>query len=377
MTSRKAAKRLLWIGLAGLAATMVFTIWLGPSSAGALEKRVQDAADASLQAARFTWAHAVAHGQAVALEGVAPSGASREGARIAALGSLGPGGLLAGGVTHVSDKSVEVAPPVPPVSEVIGPAEWTAKLAGGKLAFSGKIASAAAQASLLKAARSAFGTGVVEDAAIVGETGSWSPLVAVALPNFVKFQSGEISVRGATIRISGDAPGSALAYLKEDLARVHDPYTIVYAVREIAPTVAEAGDADLKATGDAQRAACQAAFARVMSKNQILFDSDKARISRKSGAVLDKLIAVAQPCARLRIEVRGYTDATGKKARNIVLSRERAEAVRAYFIEHGIPEDHLTAAGFGPDKPAASNRTAEGRARNRRIEFNVTSVEKP
>jgi OOP family OmpA-OmpF porin len=262
-------------------------------------------------------------------------------------------------------------------SEVVGPAEWTAKLAGGKLVFSGKIASADAQAKLAKAASAAFRAGAVEDSSRIGATGSWEPRVAAALPNFVKFQSGEISVQGTAIRISGEAPGSVLGYLKEDMAKVRDNFTVAYAVREVAPAVAEIQDVNLKSTGDTQREACQMAFTRIMAKNQILFDSSKARVSRQSGDLLDKLIAVAQPCSGLRVEVQGYTDATGKKATNVALSRDRAEAVRAYFVEHGIPADHLTATGFGPDKPAASNRTAKGRAQNRRIEFKVTSAEKP
>ena len=160
------------------------------------------------------------------------------------------------------------------------------------------------------------------------------------------------------------------------MTKIRDNFTVAYAVREIAPSVAEIKDVNLQSSGQNQRQACQGAFAAIMAKNQILFDSKKARISRQSGEVLDKLIAVAQPCSTLRIQIQGFTDAVGKRAKNVDLSRERAEAVRAYFIAHGIAADHLTARGFGPGKPAASNKTAKGRAQNRRIEFNVANVEK-
>jgi OOP family OmpA-OmpF porin len=460
---------------------------MGPSSASALEKRIQDAADNQLQVSQFGWARATAHGQAVTLEGVAPSDEARAGAHEAALGALGSGGVIAGGVTYVSDKGVDVAPPVKPYtftarkdpngvvtlegyapsraakasieqaaralygekvssrlalgsgapngvdwanaasvgiaalqplnrgaaelrdtrlvvtglastdalvdqakaglsktgngvtasSEIAGPAEWSARIGGGKLVFAGKIASADAQAKLAKAAGAAYKGGTVQDDSHIGATGSWGPRVMAALPYFVKFAKGEINVQGTSIRISGEAPGSVIGYLKEDMGRVRDNFTVEYDVREVAPAVAEIKDVNLSSTGDSQREACQTAFTRIMASNQILFDSNKARISRESGDVLDKLISVAQPCAALRVEVQGYTDATGRKAKNVALSRDRAEAVRDYFIEHGIPADHLTAKGFGPDNPAASNRTAKGRAQNRRIEFKVTSAEKP
>jgi OOP family OmpA-OmpF porin len=76
---------------------------------------------------------------------------------------------------------------------------------------------------------------------------------------------------------------------------------------------------------------------------------------------------LAQPATR--IEVAGYTDDTGSRAVNERLSRARAESVRAFLVSAGVPGDRLTARGYGPAEPIASNATAEGRALNRRVEL--------
>ncbi|MGH7527989.1 MAG: OmpA family protein, partial [Gemmatimonadales bacterium] len=60
---------------------------------------------------------------------------------------------------------------------------------------------------------------------------------------------------------------------------------------------------------------------------------------------------------------------TGSASVNKRLSRARADAVRQYLIDRGVAAERLTAAGFGPSRPVASNKTAEGRAQNRRVEL--------
>lgn len=73
----------------------------------------------------------------------------------------------------------------------------------------------------------------------------------------------------------------------------------------------------------------------------------------------------------LRLEIAGHTDAIGSEQANVALSRQRAESVRRYLVEQGIPSHRLTARGYGEGRPVASNETEVGRARNRRVEFHV------
>lgn len=101
----------------------------------------------------------------------------------------------------------------------------------------------------------------------------------------------------------------------------------------------------------------------------IFFDSSGQDISQSSYKFLDEAVKVYKKNPQVQIEVRGYTDSTGSEAGNLKLSQERAEKVSAALQSRGVPRAHISAAGYGPDKPIASNRTPEGRQQNRRVEI--------
>ena len=104
-----------------------------------------------------------------------------------------------------------------------------------------------------------------------------------------------------------------------------------------------------------------------------MFTSGSAIIDAGSGPLLDRLAHAARSCpGTIRIE--GHTDIIGRTAFNRSLSEARAQAVRAALIERGIPAQRLSAQGFGAARPIADNRTENGRARNRRIEFHAVAA---
>jgi outer membrane protein OmpA-like peptidoglycan-associated protein len=74
----------------------------------------------------------------------------------------------------------------------------------------------------------------------------------------------------------------------------------------------------------------------------------------------------------VRVEVAGHTDSTGSRAVNERLSLARAEAVKAFLVENGVAADRMTVQGYASTQPVASNRTASGRAQNRRVELRRT-----
>jgi outer membrane protein OmpA-like peptidoglycan-associated protein len=129
--------------------------------------------------------------------------------------------------------------------------------------------------------------------------------------------------------------------------------------------------APVPATQPVQAAAqCERGFARELAHEQIQFTSGSAAISPKSSALLDRLAREARACpGNIRIE--GFTDSTGRPGANQKLSAVRADAVRAALVERGIPAERLQSRGYGAKHPLASNHTAAGRARNRRIEFHA------
>ena len=89
----------------------------------------------------------------------------------------------------------------------------------------------------------------------------------------------------------------------------------------------------------------------------------------RSLPVLDSIARQLVALPDIRIEIAGHTDSSGLYRRNVTLSRARAEAVRLYLHQRGVPLDRMSARGFGPDRPVASNGTSEGRATNRRVEL--------
>jgi len=117
--------------------------------------------------------------------------------------------------------------------------------------------------------------------------------------------------------------------------------------------------------------ACQPAFADILGQGKIRFETGKASIQKDSDAVLDNLTAIAMRCPEARIEISGHTDSVGTDDTNMELSRRRAEAVADYLTKAGIVSERLTAVGYGKMHPIGSNDTEEGRAQNRRIEFEV------
>ena len=117
---------------------------------------------------------------------------------------------------------------------------------------------------------------------------------------------------------------------------------------------------------------CQILFeekAATLILEGVNFETGKAALTPESQTILTGVAESLVANEEIKVQVSGHTDNTGGRALNQRLSRQRAESVRQYLIERGVAADRLTAVGYGPDKPVASNRTAEGRTQNRRVEL--------
>jgi OOP family OmpA-OmpF porin len=102
----------------------------------------------------------------------------------------------------------------------------------------------------------------------------------------------------------------------------------------------------------------------------VRFDIGKATIRPESYAILNEVVDIMDKNPELKIEIQGHTDSTGSAELNRMLSQNRAASVLEYFASEGIDRTRLTCRGFGMDNPIASNATADGRAKNRRVELN-------
>jgi outer membrane protein OmpA-like peptidoglycan-associated protein len=104
----------------------------------------------------------------------------------------------------------------------------------------------------------------------------------------------------------------------------------------------------------------------------VYFAPGKTLIHPRSTRLLNQIGRVLKTHPEVvRIEVQGHTDSTGGMAMNLALSQARAEAVVGALIRRGVSADRMVAKGFGPKQPIATNATAQGREKNRRVEFRV------
>lgn len=113
-----------------------------------------------------------------------------------------------------------------------------------------------------------------------------------------------------------------------------------------------------------------------LGENSVNFDFNKATLTSKAKANLDKLVPVFKEYPDTDIKIYGYTDSKGSDDYNLNLSSQRAAAVRSYLASKGLSNARFITVGMGEVDPLASNETDSGRAENRRVEFAITANEK-
>ena len=113
---------------------------------------------------------------------------------------------------------------------------------------------------------------------------------------------------------------------------------------------------------------------KVTLQADTLFDFDKSAIKPEGQVALDSL---ARQLKGIKIEVAvavGNTDSIGTDAYNMALGQRRAQAVKTYLVSKGVPADRIYTESKGKSNPVASNATAEGRAKNRRVDVEVVGA---
>ena len=132
----------------------------------------------------------------------------------------------------------------------------------------------------------------------------------------------------------------------------------------------EAGDA--KNQGCKTKQLVAVSDGKLTIKQQVFFKTGKAVIEKKSLKLLDNVAAVIAAHPEIaRVNIEGHTDNVGDPAKNLALSQGRAEAIVAYLETRGVQKERMWAKGFGDARPIADNKRTAGRAKNRRVEFQV------
>lgn len=255
-----------------------------------------------------------------------------------------------------------VAPAAAVASGVVMPAvaslgDWQASTQNGQFVLEGAVASQAAKDQLLGIASQVFGADQIIDKLTVDAALPAFAANEAALGQLFGWMKNNASVtlHAAANRLTfaGGLGEAMIGGLADKIAGWFGD-AVVLDTSGIEPQAMKAADA-LRQGATAFRI-------------HVEFDTGKARLRQASRAELDELAAALKE-ANLSGEVAGYTDNVGDATRNQALSQQRAEAVKAYLNEQGV--ENLTAVGYGMEHPIASNDTAEGRQRNRRVQFHV------
>jgi outer membrane protein OmpA-like peptidoglycan-associated protein len=116
---------------------------------------------------------------------------------------------------------------------------------------------------------------------------------------------------------------------------------------------------------------------KIELKEKVFFHTRKATIQARSYGLLDDVADLLKAHPEVaKVTIEGHTDNRGRAAANRKLSAARSRAVKAYLVNKGVEASRLDTKGYGPDRPAADNKTAAGREANRRVEFTIPSMKR-
>lgn len=182
---------------------------------------------------------------------------------------------------------------------------------------------------------------------------NWGKYVAGMLsPGLKRVHNGKLQVDGQSVRISGEVANEAQR-------------------QKVASELSLASNSTYTVTNGLGIGDSQQVLDATLGDRIIEFESGSARLTDVGRMILDEMAEKMSGMEDARVQVIGHTDNVGQRQANIALSHARAEAVRAYLVGKGIARGNLSVLGKGPDEPVADNTSADGRARNRRIEFRV------
>jgi OOP family OmpA-OmpF porin len=227
----------------------------------------------------------------------------------------------------------------------------------GQVVAAGTVPDQATKAAFLARLRELYGNERVLDRIDVGPVAvppNWSGhLQKLLAPNLQMVSKGQLQIDGNNVSIRGEVANEAQRQqIASDMAASLNPsYTVNNGLRVSAPA--------------------QNLLDAALGKRIIEFESGRAVIRPSGLLILDDMAAALQKVQGKKVEVIGHTDNIGARDANLALSQARAAAVRDYLTQKGIAAASIAVAGEGPDRPLADNASAEGRARNRRIEFHV------
>ncbi len=256
-------------------------------------------------------------------------------------------------------KQAEIVPPH------VSSYRLTAERQGTGIVLAGDVASVVEHQRLLEAARHKFGEAPLEDRLIYasGEPEGFAAASEAVLQALSRMSGGRATIVDNAVTVSGYTyyPAAMDGIAEELDADLPEGF-------KVAGQTIASRQADQPVTANQCRDLMQA----VLKVSGIGFDGGKAELTVDSEGILDRASAVIARCPEAGVEVGAHSDSDGSASRNRDLTQVRAESIVEYLVAAGVKRERLTAVGYGESKPIADNKTAAGKAANRRIEFTFT-----
>lgn len=254
--------------------------------------------------------------------------------------------------------------PTSTASSALTPASFHARIEKGTLTLRGSLPSEAVKTTILQRAHELYGATpdrVVDELAVDPSVGpaAWVDNVPKILPILGRMvERGSVIIDGRSLVLSGRVDSDrAKAAMLQDVA-------------PLMQTGLKLEDHILAAQLTAPSPTLQKKLDETLTQGSIEFESNATTMLPRSRATLDQLITILRRAPNTAIEIGGHTDKYGAPDYNLQLSRRRAEAVRRYFISHGLT-NQFTAVGYGDSRPLSVAQTRAGLQRNRRIELRI------
>lgn len=236
-------------------------------------------------------------------------------------------------------------------------AQQVAALAGERpVVIEGVVPDQATKTKLLTNLRAVYGAERVVDRIQVDDIAmppNWGDYVAGMISSGLsRVSPGKLEVSGQSVRITGEVGNEALR-------------------QQVASDLSLASNTSYTVTNALKLSSQQEVLDQTLANRIIEFQSGSARLTPFGMSILDEMIAKMIQMPDSRFLIIGHTDNVGRRESNLALSHARALAVKSYMVMKRIPASHLDVLGKGPDEPVADNNSDDGRARNRRIEFQI------
>ncbi len=353
--------------LLGLLALALLVFLCVRNHSTTIQTDIQNRISNSLSTEPTTWAKASTDGRNVLLLGFAPSEALRNKAEDIA--------RAVPGVVSV-DNQIQLAKAeqasIPKPEPIYSPYKTQFNKTESGITLSGLVPDQEKRNVLVQLAENKFGMGNVIDHLKIGMGApeNWLQTATAAISNLTLFKEGNIEITDTQLKLTGRVINNdAKKTIADSLNQL--PKTFSVNLDFITPQIAIAELKDSSSqVPTPPPPPCADQFEQLFTDDRVIFfPTDGFELSSQSRRIIGKVLKFSLVCPNSIIEVAGYTDSKGNEPYNLTLSNDRANAVAEKLIQNGFPANMLKVKGFGESNPSSDNKTEQGQANNRRIEF--------